>query len=100
MQSEKRDTLGHYFLSANKKSHNNEQEIEPHIVVSLSLLTPETQDPCSSSSLLSDQTSTNYVLHNSMSSLILSSSNENFHIKSIPNDNRAYHEMMFPFKKN
>ena len=64
MQSEKRGTLEYYFLSSNKKPRNNEQEIEPNTVILSSLSTPEIQDlSCSSSSSLpSDQTSTDCIL--------------------------------------
>ena len=87
MQSEKRRTLEYYFLSSNKKPRNNEQEIEPNTVISLSLSTPEIQDLSCSFSIPSDQTSTDCILRDPTSSLILSSFlNENSHRKSLPND--------------
>ncbi|CAF2074500.1 unnamed protein product [Rotaria magnacalcarata] len=86
MQSEKHATLEYCFLSSNKNARSDEQEIEPNTAVSssLSLSTPEIQDLSCSSSLSSDQTST--VVHDSASSIILSSSlNENSHRKYFPN---------------
>ena len=81
------------FLSSNKKSRNNKQEIESYALVSSSLSTLEIQGVFYSFSLLSDQTSSNCVLHYSTSSLILSSSlNENSHRKSIANDMRTTHK--------
>ncbi|CAF2412820.1 unnamed protein product [Rotaria sp. Silwood2] len=86
MQSEKRGTLQCYFLSCNKKSHIHEQEIEPSIVIPPSLSTPEIQDLSCSSSLTSDQNLSDCFVHDSTSSLNLSSLNENSYGKSIPND--------------
>ena len=87
MQSEKRGTLEYYFLPSNKQPRNNEQETEPNTVISSSLLTSEIQDLSRSSSLPSDQASTDCIPNDSTSSLILSSFlNENSHRKSIPND--------------
>ena len=89
MQSEKHGILEYYLISSNKKPRNNEQEIEPNAVISSSLSIPEIQDLCCSSSLPSDRTSTDGILHDLTSPLILSSFlNENFHRESIPNDIR------------
>ena len=79
--------LEYYFLSSNKNPRNNEQEIEPNIVISSSLSTSEIEDLSCSSSLLTDQTSIDCIPNDSTSSLICSSFlNENSHRKSIPND--------------
>ncbi|CAF4427856.1 unnamed protein product, partial [Rotaria magnacalcarata] len=87
MQSEKRVTLEYYFLSSNKKAPNDEQETEPNIAISSTLSTAEIQDLACSSSLDSDQPSTDCVVQCSTSSLVLSCSlNENSHKNSIPND--------------
>ena len=60
--------------------------MEQHTVISSSLSAPEIQDLSCSSWLPSNQSSTGCVLHNSMLSLILSSSlNENSYRKSIAN---------------
>ena len=87
MQSEKHGTLEYYFLSSNKNPRNNEQEKEPNAVISSSLPTSDIEDLSCSSSLPSDQTSTDCILNDSTSSLILPSLfNENSHRKSIRND--------------
>ena len=87
MQAEKRGTLEYYFLSSNKKPRNNEQATEPNTVIPSSLSIPEIQVLSCSSSLPSDQASTDCILYDLTSSLILSSFlNENSHRKSIPND--------------
>ena len=76
-----------YFLSSNENSRGSEQEIEPYTVFSLTLSTSEIQDLSCSSSLRSDQTLTDWFLHNSTLSVILSSSlKDNSHRKFIPND--------------
>ncbi|CAF3965624.1 unnamed protein product [Rotaria magnacalcarata] len=61
MQSEKRVTLEYYFLSSNKKAPNDEQETEPNIAISSTLSTAEIQDLACSSSLHSNQPSTDCV---------------------------------------
>ena len=88
MQSEKRGTLDHYFLSSNKKSRNNEQQVETSIIVTPTLSTPEIQSLASSSSeLFGDHTLSDSATNSLKDPFVLSSSsNEKSHKKFIPID--------------
>ena len=98
MQSEKRSTLEHYFLSSNKTFRNNEQQVEPSIAISSSLSTSEIQDHSSSNGLSDDNALSNCAVNNSTTPLTLSSSNEKTCKKSIPMI-LVCHAMMLQFKK-
>ena len=82
MQSEKRGTLDHYFLSSNKKSCDNEQQVEPSIIVTSTLSTPEIQS-LASSELFDDHTLSDSAINSLKDPFVLSSSSNEKSYKKV-----------------